>query len=164
MTNRRASSRLSRASAGATSPCCELLAGYPPTRCVRLAKQTIDGKGYCGVHARSLLQRRAAQVRARIRDEQDDEEWGQKIALRRWLDDQTGRKLRSGLSRLSLHDLLAIRELVEVIRSKAEQADAEKLRGLAAWCRVEATALDGGAKMVSGSDLLAKLREMGVEP
>lgn len=49
-------------------------------------------------------------------------------------------------------------------RAEACAAWREKLRGLAAWCRVEATALDGGAKMVSGSDLLAKLREMGVEP
>ena len=40
----------------------------------------------------------------------------------------------------------------------------EKLRGLVAWCRSEAAALDGGTKMVSGSDLLAKLRAMGVEP
>lgn len=93
---------------------CQHVGGFPPSQCWRRAKRVIEGRSYCGVHAWGISQRRVTQDRARIREEQDDEEWGQRLALQKWLAELTEGKLN--FSGLSMRDLLAIRELVEVVR------------------------------------------------
>lgn len=98
---------------------CQHTGGFPPSQCIRRAKRVVEGRSYCGVHARGILQRRAAQDKQRVRDEQSDEEWMQAHMLRRWIDAQARCQLY--FSRLTFRDLLEIRNLVELVRQRVRR-------------------------------------------
>ena len=102
----------------ADPPRCEVtIYGCPPQVCGKRAKELINGRWMCGMHALWTHRRDKARLEGVWRELRDDEEWWQRVLLRRWLVQAAKPELRKlierGLSPLNLNGLLAVRELIE---------------------------------------------------